>query len=291
VDGIVTHSSCHGILSKEGKFLSGIFGLAIVTLNSHALHTKVTKSTVDAKLTKSLHSADLLIGIYFGGLSVAGAYMGEAYIINHLWWLNSDICRLLAFISTTSIIVSALQEVVICLERLSNIAFLEKRLWPGKRGTSLTILLVWAAGVLVSASFVFGVGLSNRICLPLNFFEDRLTRWYVVGVVLFILNLSGFVVMFWSALKIHRKVLESTTELQKISENKISLNKAYKTRLALMLLAFFLNKLCIDVLVVMPSMGVVLGPDKQMLLFAPCLGARPILNPFLYTWRKFKPNK
>jgi hypothetical protein len=246
----------------------------------------VEQSTVDASLTKSLHAADLLMGVYFGGLALASVYMGKAYIVSHSWWLSSHVCSVLAFVSTLSLVVSPLQEAVICVERFLNIVLRERRLWPGRRVTSLIILLIWVFGVSVFMLFVFVVGLSNRICLPLNFFEKPLERWYILGVVLFVLDFSCFVVMAWCAFRIHRKVLESASELQKMSEHKISSNKAYKNRLAVMLVIFLINMVYVNVLVVVPQIGVGLGLENHIFLFTPCLVVRPILNPVLYAWRK-----
>jgi hypothetical protein len=191
----------------------------------------------------------------------------------------------MAFISLTSMIVSAIQETLITLQRYFHIVLMGKKVWPGKRGVLMLALSVWLVAMGISATIVTKShkNLPNRFCLAL--LEEG------VGHVLFVLCVvytTCLALILFCAIKIHRKVLESASEITKMTERKMRNSKRHKKKLVLIVFVFFFCKISTLFLASISNAGVILKGKGAVWIFAPCIGASAAVNPAMYTsiWKK-----
>jgi hypothetical protein len=219
-------------------------------------------------------------------------YLGDEFAINHPWWIQGDICRLMALISLTSLVVSTVQETLIAVERCYSIVFIGKRGWLGKRGNLILSGSVWMVGIGTSATLTMDPArhLPNRLCLAFNFFEEAEGAGWVQNTTLLVtINLLCSVVLIFSALKIHKKVLSSALEIEKMTERRMKSNTAYIKKLLVILLVFLVSKVGILLLVSLPAFGFSISAMHQIWIFAPFIGISAALNPFVYAQTKSRP--
>jgi hypothetical protein len=155
-------------------------------------------------------------------------------------------------------------------------------------GNLIIPLAVWVFGCSLSAVSATIWNNSNRLCLVVNFFEGRAGNLRSILAIFSIVYVSCITAVLISAFKIHQTVVKSTSEIESLSERKMSSKKKHQNKLFRSLTRLFVTKLSLLLMMWLPLALSKLPTGIHIWLLGPCLVASPIQNPFVYRQAKRK---
>ena len=239
----------------------------------------------------SLSLSDFMMGFYLSIIGSADVFYRGQFLWQRWEWKRTPLCTLAGIVGLVSSEVSAFTICLIMLDRLLAVKFpLHRQFHFSWKSATVASTLSWIIGVALSlypllpSNFHWEFYRQNGICLPLPITrQDFAGHNYALSVFL-VLNFTIFMIIGIGQILIYFTVQAS----KKISSSANTNDVVIARRLFIVVFSDFCCWFPVGVMGVMATIGVPIPGDVNVWTAVFILPLNSALNPFLYTFSKYR---